>query len=753
MCLAQRLARRYERPLKGLAADGVGWGQGLRGELRHEGLHAAQIFFVEAKDFGGADVGRGVFEPAVVVGDDRDRGVGHLRFAGEKDFGHVGHSDDVAVVAPEKETFGARAKAGTLDADIGFAGMKAIRASAGAGRDGLAKRGAGGTRGRNVRDHTAAEKAAFARAAREVDPLRGQNEVAGAQLLAQRADGRNTDKPFAADRLQCENIRAVIDFARQQGVAAAVAGQKGDGGRVARGTGEAADHNLVARRAEGRVDAAALENFESLDRVKAGAADESQFGPLHGLEYPMRAMKAQAHLTALAVFVKNPARVPVKTRLAEEIGGVAARRFYELCLEVLREDSRLWSSIADVIVSPSSAHDLDWARRFFGREAVAQPEGDLGARLGAVDAFLRARGYETVAFAGSDAPALAPQQLFDALKRFGDAALAASRSPARAILGPAEDGGFWLLAASRALPELSKLRFSTDHAFEDTRRRLEEAAFAVETAPLSYDVDEGADLARLEAELRAAPHLSPARRALRDWMRQRPRLTVIVPMLNEERRIGGLIQQLQALRPRPEIIVVDGGSVDGGCAAAEKQMQGADRLLHCEAGRALQMNAGAAAATGNSLLFLHADTSLSQAAWDEMLRVLDDGETGGGAFSFKLEKGAVDWRERTIERGVELRRRLFGTAYGDQGFFVRREVFDEIGPFRPMPLMEDVEWFSRLKATGRCKILRQAVSTSSRRIHARGWIKSSAINLGLRLLYEAGMSPERLAKIYYGRRS
>jgi rSAM/selenodomain-associated transferase 2 len=221
-----------------------------------------------------------------------------------------------------------------------------------------------------------------------------------------------------------------------------------------------------------------------------------------------------------------------------------------------------------------------------------------------------------------------------------------------------------------------------------------------------------------------------------------PALSVVVPALNEEAGIARTLGRLAEMRARGvEVVVVDGGSTDDTLAAAAPL---ADRCLAAERGRALQMNAGAAEARGELLLFLHADTLLPPDADLRVEAALRN--AGWGRFDVRLDgRGAV---LRAVEIGMNLRSRLTGIATGDQAIFTRREWFTEAGGFPPIPLMEDVALSERLRARGRPACLRPPVVTSARRWRERGALRTVALMWWLRWRYWRGESPETLARRY-----
>jgi rSAM/selenodomain-associated transferase 2 len=216
-------------------------------------------------------------------------------------------------------------------------------------------------------------------------------------------------------------------------------------------------------------------------------------------------------------------------------------------------------------------------------------------------------------------------------------------------------------------------------------------------------------------------------------------LSVVIPALNAADWIGLC---LVAVREADEIVVVDGGSTDGTPAIAERN--GA-RIVRSPNGRGRQLAAGAAAAAGEWLLFLHADTRLAP-GWREAADNHVERQRGKAAcFRFRLD--ALGWRPRLVEAGVALRVRWFGLPYGDQGLLISRRLYDEIGGYRPLPLMEDVDLVRRIGGV-RIERLGVAAITSAERWRRSGWLRRSARNLLCLALYRCGISPERLERLY-----
>jgi rSAM/selenodomain-associated transferase 2 len=221
-------------------------------------------------------------------------------------------------------------------------------------------------------------------------------------------------------------------------------------------------------------------------------------------------------------------------------------------------------------------------------------------------------------------------------------------------------------------------------------------------------------------------------------------LSIIVPCLNEAEIIVDTLQALQPFRARgAEVIVVDGGSIDDSAARARGW---ADQVLAAPRGRALQMNAGAAAARRDILLFLHADCVLPDAADRLIVDGFQRGRTGWGRFDVTL--GGSHPLLGVIAATMNARSRLTGIATGDQGIFVTRSLFEAAGRFPEIALMEDVALSKRLKHFSAPLCLRHRIRASGRRWERRGVLRTILLMWRLRLAYSLGADPDRLALHY-----
>ena len=207
-------------------------------------------------------------------------------------------------------------------------------------------------------------------------------------------------------------------------------------------------------------------------------------------------------------------------------------------------------------------------------------------------------------------------------------------------------------------------------------------------------------------------------------------LSVVMPVLNEAAGIQAALDALAPLRARgADVVVVDGGSGDGTAALAKPL---ADRVLSAPRGRASQMNAGAAAAIGDVLLFLHADTRLPEGADRLILEGLARSRRSWGRFDVRFAEGGL---LRLVAIMMNTRSRLTGIATGDQAMFVTRAAFERAERFPPIALMEDVALSARLKRSGRPLCLAARVTTSGRRWHKHGTLWTILLMWRLRLRY------------------
>lgn len=343
---------------------------------------------------------------------------------------------------------------------------------------------------------------------------------------------------------------------------------------------------------------------------------------------------------------------------------------------------------------------------------LPQGDGDLGARMHRALADAFARGAGSAIVIGTDCPSLDAAVLdsaFEALQTHD------------CVLGRAQDGGYYLIGLRRPAPPLFEgIGWGSDRVLHQTLRKAAATGLSVHQLPSRQDVDEPEDLG--------------------EWQRNcRPKLSVIIPTLNEAASIRETIR-LAREAEAVEVLVADGGSTDDTCRIA---LDAGAHVLSSPTGRASQMNAGAAAARGSTLLFLHADTHPPPRYAEEVERMLTSARAALAAFRLGIDhpRQAFRW----IEGFANLRSRWLGLPYGDQAIAVRAREFYRLGGFRELAIMEDFDFVRRAGRRGRVVIARSAVQTSARRWLRAGTLRMTLIHQACVVGFRLGVAPKRIA--------
>ena len=429
----------------------------------------------------------------------------------------------------------------------------------------------------------------------------------------------------------------------------------------------------------------------------------------------------------LMIFTRYPTPGKVKTRLIPAVGAAGAAMLHRQMTEATLSKAReLSEQISVTIAVHFDGSDRDRMVDWLGSDLSyqAQGEGDLGVRMER-SISMACQSAERVVLIGTDCPMLTVEILAQAFELLLEHDL---------VLGAALDGGYYLIGMRQPQPELFVgVEWGTDRVLSQTIDIANRLNLAIGSLPKLADIDRPADLPQLaQAGLGA-------------------KISIVMPALNEAGTIAKVLAHIHPL-PNVEVILVDGGSIDDtGAIAARLGV----RVISAAKGRAHQMNVGARAATGEILLFLHADTILPL-NFETMVRATLQVPLSrskpvpiAGAFALQIDDPLPSLR--AIERLVAWRSRWRQMPYGDQAIFLTAETFQELGGFVDLPIMEDFELIRRLQRRGRIEILAAPVVTSARRWLQRGVWQTTLLNQAIVIAYLVGVSPIRLANWYHRR--
>jgi rSAM/selenodomain-associated transferase 2/rSAM/selenodomain-associated transferase 1 len=421
------------------------------------------------------------------------------------------------------------------------------------------------------------------------------------------------------------------------------------------------------------------------------------------------------------IFTRYPEAGKTKTRLIAELGAEGAaelqRAMAEHAIGAVRELAKIRPISIEVRYQGGSPSLM---RRWLGTDVLYREQNgnDLGDRmLGAFDEAFR-DGAGHVLVMGTDCPGITAQILEKGFQKLERNDL---------VLGPAADGGYYLIGLNRVYPELfSTIPWGTENVLDLSLEIARLEGLKTSLLDRLHDVDRPEDLDIWRNIERSFGSL----------------ISVIIPTWNEESNISVLLEDLVAA-PNVETIVVDGNSSDG---TREIVANHNIKVISTSRCRAIQMNTGAKKARGDILLFLHADTRLP-ANWPLMVRdALAEPGTAAGAFEFAIDDKMK--KMRIIERLTNFRSRKFQLPYGDQAIFLKADLFSRIGGYNDLPIMEDFELIRRLRKFGRVVTVPARALTSGRRWRTLGILRTTLINQAMILGYFLGISPERLARWY-----
>lgn len=450
-------------------------------------------------------------------------------------------------------------------------------------------------------------------------------------------------------------------------------------------------------------------------------------------------------MNSLIIFTRFPLPGRTKTRLIPALGEQGAADLHRAMTERTVEAVRPLGEEGVQIEVRYEGGDFSSMAGWLGLELlfVPQGEGDLGRRMDRAfrDSFKEGAGKTVII--GTDCPDLDAQDIREAFRILNSSSV---------VLGPAADGGYYLIGIRSGAPErlygnlFTAIPWGTRDVFSSTVNALASAGIQTGLLDEKADVDKPEDLEHWEKANRRQKTEDRSQKGKQDKFQtgaaipSTAAVSVIIPTLNEQENIGEAIERLSG--GGVEIIVADGGSTDETVAVCRRA--GA-KVIVSKPGRGAQLNRGAAEAGGQVLFFLHAD-AIPPGRFPDLLRASLARGAVGGAFSFGTDLAGPSMRIVTF--GANIRARLLGIVFGDQGIFVRSDLFRRIGGFPDLPVMEDREFVRELKRHGRFVILPERVVSSARKWRANGVWRVTLMNQVVMWLYLIGVNADRLGTWY-----
>lgn len=436
---------------------------------------------------------------------------------------------------------------------------------------------------------------------------------------------------------------------------------------------------------------------------------------------------------AIIVFTRVPVAGQTKTRMMPYLSAEECAKLHTCFLKDIRDTCA--GADADIFVCYTPEKLEKRLYGIFGRDVPCFPqEGEgLGERMHHAIEHVLAKEYDACILIGTDVPEIRPEHLRLAFRVLEDQDV---------VFGPTTDGGYYLIGmkGSSRVPFENQI-YGSGNVLENTIAGLETHGMRAGIAATLHDMDTREDLAGYRERMRKKKELQNTHTGR--FLMKTSRISVIVPIYNEEKTIVQMQEQLLPYLNKCEIIFVDGGSTDGTLEKLSPEF----RLIHSEKGRAKQMNLGARESHGDILFFLHCDSELPKNFLSEISHVMKDHRAGCFGIAYH-KKHFFLWTCRVISNHRIKDRKVM---FGDQGIFVTRELFFEMGAFPEIPVMEDYQFSLTLKENHvKLGIAKHRIYTSDRRF-PKGTIPKLKVMWQmnrLRKQYRDGTPIDEIAKRY-----
>lgn len=438
---------------------------------------------------------------------------------------------------------------------------------------------------------------------------------------------------------------------------------------------------------------------------------------------------------AVIIFTRVPLPGKTKTRMMPYLTAVQCAKLHSCFLVDIRKECEWTDAEIFVYYTPEDEEDLDVLKQILGEEKIYEPQRgeNLGIRMYEAIKEVLKKGYKSCILIGTDIPEIRAEYL-----ERGFAVL----DHKKVVFGKTEDGGYYLVGMKHAYPEVFGLKtYGHKKVLEETIKELEKDQISVGYTQTLSDMDELEDLRGYRKRMTQDKKLQKSDTGR--YLAGNVRISIIIPTYNEEKNIKKIQRQLEGLKKQCEIIFVDGESTD----QTRKLIDQGYRVIACRKGRAVQMNEGAKNSTGDILFFLHCDSELPPHPLEEIRRVMKDHRAGcfGIAFhsrNFFMFTCRVISNHRIKDRKV---------MFGDQGIFVDRELFFEVGMYPELPIMEDYQFSLTLKEKKiKLGMAKRRIYTSDRRF-PKGTIPKLRLMWKMnrfRKMYRDGVDIEKIASMY-----
>lgn len=438
---------------------------------------------------------------------------------------------------------------------------------------------------------------------------------------------------------------------------------------------------------------------------------------------------------AVIVFTRVPFPGQTKTRMMPYLSPEQCAHLHRCFLKDMKRVCMDAGADVFVCYTPEGKEEILYP--LLGEEAVYFPqEGeDLGERMYRAVRTVLQKGYEACVLIGTDVPEIRKKHMEDAFSILETGAK-------DVVFGPTEDGGYYLVGMKKPYREVfEKQTFGYGNVLENTIRRLEKHSIEAGCIGQLWDMDTHEDLQGCRERMRQNKCLQKTETGR--YLMRTSRISVIVPVYNEESTIVRMQEQLKPWQSKCEILFVDGGSTDRTLELIEPGF----RVIRSKKGRANQMNAGAQASCGDVLFFLHCDSELPEHFPAEIRYVMKDYRAGCFGIAFH-SRNFFMWTCRVISNRRAKDRKIM---FGDQGIFIDRELFFEMGMFPDIPIMEDYQFSLTLREKRiRPGIAKHRIYTSDRRF-PEGSIPKLRVMWKmnrLRKMYRDGVAVEKIARMY-----